>query len=89
LKGKEGTWKFRPMRKAARNTSGIIQIPEKILQNLIIRSQPLLILKRNLSIPKPTRVRHQLVRYSQNPVNGTNWRNEKKEQAPRIRVSAC
>ena len=36
VKGKEGTWKFRPIRKAARNTSGIIQIPEKILQNLEI-----------------------------------------------------
>jgi putative ABC transport system ATP-binding protein len=36
LKGKEGTWKFTPIKKAARNTTGIIQIPEKIMQNLEI-----------------------------------------------------
>jgi putative ABC transport system ATP-binding protein len=36
LKGKEGIWKFRPIRKGSRDTSGIIQIPEKILQDLEI-----------------------------------------------------
>ncbi len=35
-KGKEGTWKLRPIRKTSRNTSGIVQISEKVLKDLEI-----------------------------------------------------
>ena len=47
MKGKNGIWEFRPIRKTARNTSGIIQIPERIMSDLeiskgeIVRVKPI------------------------------------------------
>jgi hypothetical protein len=45
LEGKKGICKFKPIKKAKRNATGIIQIPEKILQALKISEGKLVIVK--------------------------------------------